>query len=135
MKRASLLKYAAAALAPLATSLAAAPTVAGQGDPSGQTHQCISLSDVEQTPTIDSRTLLVEMEGTAGYKRIDLTGPCSRLVYDGSVVRTSSGKLCASDPMQVPQVPEPTGRVCVIDKIVAIGEDEARSLLAKRRPD
>lgn len=98
------------------------------GENIGDTQQCIQLSRIDNSPAIDSRTILIEMEGSGGYKRIDLASSCPGLVFNGFSISTSIDKLCTSDTLTVP---DNGGAVCLIDKIVTIDEAEAKALRAK----
>ena len=44
--------------------------------PLGDT-ECIQLSAIQESPAIDDRTILVKLNGTDNYKRIDLLGTLS----------------------------------------------------------
>ena len=98
------------------------------GENIGDTQQCIQLSRIENSPAIDSRTILIEMKGNGGFKRIDLTSSCPGLIFNGFSITTPIDKLCTSDSLTVP---DNGGAVCLIDKIVTIDEDEAKALRAK----
>ncbi|MCB2108335.1 MAG: hypothetical protein KDE14_11580 [Rhodobacteraceae bacterium] len=101
-----------------------------EGENIGDTQQCIALQYIDRTPVIDNQTILVEMKGNGGYKRIDLVNRCSGLrLQDGFAYATSINRLCTSDPLRVI---EPVGSICMIKQIVTIDEAEAKTLLAKR---
>lgn len=119
----SALAFVTAAVAALA------PAHAAQGDKVGETQQCIDLSDVEDSPAIDSKTILVKMRGRGNYKRIDLVRPCSGLDISGFAHSTSINKLCKSDALKVLQT---AGQTCLIDQIVTIDEAEAKALQKRR---
>ena len=63
----------------LALAVSTGPALAESGDE----QQCIYLSYIDRTPVIDNKTILVEMKGNGGYKRIDLINRCSGLKLMG----------------------------------------------------
>jgi len=123
-------RYLIATFAAMACGVLAAAAVKAEGDKIGDTQQCIRLQAIDQTPVIDNKTILVEMKGNGGYKRIDLHHNRSGLKLQGGFSHaTSINQLCTSDPLRVL---EPVGSTCMIDKIVTIDEAEAKALLAKK---
>ena len=96
--------------------------------PLGDT-ECIQLSAIQESPAIDDRTILVKLNGTDNYKRIDLLGTCPDLSMSGFTHKTPEGKLCRSDPLTVLQ---PGGVTCKIDKIVTIDAAEAKEIESRR---
>lgn len=106
-------------------ALAGAPSLAQDGEE----EMCIRLSAIKQTPVIDNQTILVEMKGNGGYKRIDLLNRCSGLKIEGGFgYSTSINQLCKQDGLTVLRA----GTRCIIDKIVDITEEEADALLDKK---
>lgn len=89
---------------------------------------CVRLSQIDQSPAVNDRTILLKMRDRS-FKRIDLMGPCSGLVMNGFVHKTSTDDLCKMDTLRVN---EPVGSVCLIDKIVDITAEEAKALQAKK---
>lgn len=104
-------------------------TTAMAADPVGTTHKCVRLSDIDGSPVIDDKTVLLKMRGQNGFKRVDMMGTCSGMKFSGFGHTTPTDELCTSDTIQVLQ---PVGANCMIDKIVTIDQAEADSLLAKR---
>ena len=100
-----------------------------EGENVGDTQSCIQLSRIDESPAVDSRTILIKMRGRGGYKRIDLTNPCSGLTFNGYVHSTRIDRLCTFDTLHVL---ERVGAVCLIDKIVTIDEAEAKALMARK---
>ncbi len=96
--------------------------------PLGDT-ECIQLSQIQDSPAIDDRTILVKLNGTDNYKRIDILGTCPGLAMSGFTHKTPEGRLCRSDPLTVRQ---PSGVTCKIDKIVTIDAAEAKELESRR---
>ena len=95
----------------------------------GEEQQCIRLSAIDQTPVIDNQTILVEMKGNGGFKRIDLLNRCSGLKIEGGFgYSTSINRLCKQDRLTVLRA----GTPCMIDKIVDITEEEAEALLDRK---
>ena len=108
-----------------ALALTSAPALAE----AGEEQQCIRLSAIDQTPVIDNKTILVEMRGNRGYKRIDLLNRCSGLKIEGGFgYSTSINRLCKQDLLTVLRA----GTPCMIDKIVDITEEEADALMDRK---
>ena len=106
-------------------TLAGAPALAADGEE----QQCIRLSAIDQTPVIDNKTILVEMRGNGGFKRIDLLNRCSGLKIEGGFgYSTSINKLCKQDRLTVLR----SGTPCMIDKIVDITEEDADELMDRK---
>ena len=92
-----------------------------------RTQQCIPLQYINQTPVIDSKTILVEMKGNK-FKRIDLVNKCSGLKFEkGFSHSTSINKLCKQDTLRVLR----SGSICLIKQIVDITKEEAKALKSK----
>lgn len=109
----------------LALAVSTGPALAESGDE----QQCIYLSYIDRTPVIDNKTILVEMKGNGGYKRIDLINRCSGLkLMGGFSYSTSINRLCKQDVLTVLRA----GSSCLIDKIVDITEEDAEQLIALR---
>ena len=90
--------------------------------------QCIKLQNIDSTPVIDNKTILVKMKGKT-FKRIDILNRCPSLkIQGGFSYSTSINKLCVQDPLRVLY----TGSVCMIEKIVDISEIQAEQLLAQK---
>ena len=108
-----------------ALTVLAAPALAEPGDE----QQCIRLTAIDETPVIDNQTILVEMKGNGGYKRIDLLNRCSGLKIEGGFAySTSINRLCKQDRLTVIWA----GTPCLIDKIVDITEEEADELMDRK---
>ena len=107
----------------VAFAAAAAPAMAAQ-------HQCIYLSDIDQTPAIDESTVLIKLRGRDHFMRMDLQGRCPGLEFNGFAHESRTNQLCTSDPLRVI---EPVGATCMIDKIVDISPDEAHALLKRKK--
>ncbi len=99
-----------------------------EGENIGDTQQCVYLSRIDQSPAIDNKTILLEMKGNGGYKRVDLVSNCPGLTFDGFIIQTSINRLCKSDTLTVNRE---VGAACMIEKIVTIDETEAAALRAK----
>jgi len=90
--------------------------------------ECISLTNISESPIIDNKTILVSLKGS-GFKRIDLTGGCSSLTWDGFARSSPSNAICTADILQALG---PTRGSCVIDNIVTIDATEAAALRAQK---
>ena len=106
-----------------------ATTSAYAADVVGETQRCVRLRQIESSPIIDDRTILVKMRGT-GFKRIDLNGTCSGISWDGYARSGPEDSICITDALHVNG---PVGNVCTINKIVNIDAQEAAALQAKKR--
>jgi hypothetical protein len=95
----------------------------------GETKNCINLRDIESSPAIDNRTILVKLKGANQFKRIDLAQACQGLTFSGFGQTSPDGKLCKSTPLYVLQT---GGQVCMIDNITTIDAAEAATLEKKR---
>ena len=90
--------------------------------------QCVRLREIEQSPVVDDRTIVVKLRDKGRYKRLDLSGGCSSIKYDGFVHATSSDELCNTDALITTD-----GGVCLIKSMTDITETEATGLLKKKR--
>jgi hypothetical protein len=95
----------------------------------GQTQKCVRLSDIQSSPVVDDKTIVLKMRGRDDFKRVDMRGTCSGMKFSGIGHSTPTDELCTSDPITVLQ---PVGAVCMIQQIVTIDKAEADTLLAKR---
>ena len=134
MTKFKFMTLAICAAAALATGLPARAADKG-GEKMGQPQMCIMSNYIEETPVIDSRTILVRMNPGRGYKRIELASECSSLADGKSPDRglgfdTTVNRLCVQDTLTAR---EDSGQACVISKIVTIDADEAQELLQRRR--
>jgi hypothetical protein len=114
------MKTFAAVLIPLV--LGAATALAADG------RQCLRLAQIDETPIIDDRTILVKMKG-GEFHRVDLRGNCPSLRMSGFAHRTPSDDLCTSTVLTVR---DPGGTICTIERIVPITRADADALMAKR---
>jgi hypothetical protein len=109
-----------------AVALAVSASSAWAAD--GSRQSCVRLNQIDQSPAVDDRTILLEMKA-GGYKRVDLMGPCVGLTMSGFVHQTPSDDLCINDTLQVKQA---GGSICKISQIVDLNEADAKLLKAKR---
>jgi hypothetical protein len=121
-----------AALMAAATLILAATTgPAAAAEAVGSNQMCIMSNYIEETPVIDSRTILVRMNPGRGYKRIELATDCNTIADGKSLAfDTSVNRLCVQDTLNAH---EDSGHACTISKIVTIDADEAQELLSRRR--
>ena len=121
-------KMKMAAFATFAVAAALSGQAQAAADRPGDRQQCIRLQAVGQTPVSDDRTILVEMRGKGGYKRIDLMNTCVGLkIQGGFSFGTSTQDICTSTGLRVID-----GGPCMIKEIVTIDEAEAKALKARR---
>jgi len=105
---------------------------AAEDDDVGETQMCVQLRQIDASRIIDDKTIVLRMLGRTPYVRIDLAHDCPGLVMaDNFMSATSISQLCKQDIVRVVQ--EPIGSQCIIDRIVAIDEVEAKALLASRK--
>ena len=98
-------------------------------DPGSGASNCLRLSQIDQTPVIDDRTILVKMKTGNDYRRIDLRGTCPSLRMSGFAHQTPSDDLCTSTVLTVRS---PGASICTIERIVKIDRTEADALMARR---
>ena len=110
--------------AALVCTLLAAMSASADEDKSGKGLVCVPIQFIRNSPAIDDKTILLELNGKK-YKRIDLASDCPDLTFKGFSYATSINQLCASDPLHVN---EAAGAVCMIKDIVDISPDEAKAL-------
>jgi hypothetical protein len=91
-------------------------------------YTCVPLPQIDQTPAIDSRTVLLKLKG-GRYLRMDLQNNCSGITFHGFGFSTSTQDLCTTDALRVNEV---AGATCMIKQIVPISREEA-DVLQKRR--
>jgi hypothetical protein len=109
-----------------------AGTFAGDQGGVGEVQMCVQLRQIDDSRIIDDKTIVLRMLGRTPYVRIDLAHDCPGLVMaDSFMSATSISQLCRQDIVRVVQ--EPIGSQCIIDRIVAIDEAEAKALLASRK--
>jgi hypothetical protein len=99
-------------------------------DAAGETQRCIHLTQIDESPIIDDRTILVKMRGKSGFKRMDLSGTCTSIARDGYTRVSPENAICTSDSLQVLG---PIPSVCQIERIVTIDATEASALEARKR--
>ncbi|GEM_PF-1321186 len=119
-----------AALGVVATIALSTASFASEGDNVGDTQMCIDSHLIDDTPIIDSETILVRMVSPANsFKRIDLARKCPGLNKGtGFAYDTSIAKLCKQDTLAPLNS---SGVRCIIDQIVTIDAAEARTLMER----
>lgn len=103
-------------------------TVANAADVQGE--RCIRLRQIHESPIIDDRTILVKLNGKSGFRRMDLSGTCSGISWDGYARVSPESSICTTDTLHVLG---PTGAACQIERIVTIDAKEAGELEARKR--
>jgi len=111
------------AVLPMTAVTAQAADMAGEGQ------NCVNLRDIDASPAIDERTILLKLKGNNNFKRIDLAQSCRGLTFSGFGQTSPDGKLCRTTPLRVLQA---GGQTCMIENIVSIDATEAAALEAKR---
>jgi len=96
----------------------------------GESQRCIPLRQIDESPIIDDRTILVKMRGNGGFKRMDLAGGCSGISWQGYARKSPESAICTSDTLHVIG---PVRTICKISNIVNIDAAEARALSDKKR--
>ncbi len=113
----------------LALALGALNSGAQAADTIGETQRCVRLRQIESSPIINDRTILMKMRDN-GFKRMDLNGTCSGISWDGYARSGPEDAICVTDALHVIG---PVGNICTIDKIVNIDAKEAAALQAKKK--
>ena len=85
---------------------------------------CVRESDIQEMPVINDHTIVMKLRGRDRYKRMDLSTPCSGILYEGFVHTEHGGEFCNVGPLHVLD-----GQVCTIKAIVDITPAEAKDLL------
>lgn len=91
---------------------------------------CIPLMNIDETPIIDDKTILLKQKGPERYRRINLFGSCPGMKFSGYAHSTRTNELCSTDTLVVL---EPVGATCTIKDIVDISAAEAEALLRRKR--
>ncbi len=95
----------------------------------GEVDQCLPLTRIKRTKAIDNQTIVVEMKGRDGWRKMETSNRCPGLKLEDSFgYATSLIELCKGDIITVLAV----GSRCGLAQITAISEDEARELIASR---
>lgn len=96
----------------------------------GTADQCLQLDRIRQTRPVDNKTIVVEMRGSDGWRKMETANTCTGLRMQGSFsYSTSINKLCQGD---IIRVTGGVGTPCGLARITAISETEAKMLLAER---
>ena len=120
------MKLKPVACAALACGLAG--TVHGTDPDSSHGIVCVRTQDIEASPTIDDKTILLELRGHR-YKRIDLATSCPELKFYGFAYRSYDENLCTTNSLRVMQS---GGTQCMIKDIVDITPEQAQALKKKK---
>jgi hypothetical protein len=107
------------------------PVFAGGPVPEiGEVDQCIPLTRIKRTKAVDNQTIVVEMRGSAGWRKMETASRCSGLkIQDGFAYATSITKLCKGD---IITVLGGIGSRCGLSQITVISEEDAKTLIANR---
>ena len=95
----------------------------------GEVDQCLPLTRIKRTKAVDNQTIVVEMKGRDGWRKMETSSRCPGLkIEDSFGYATSLIELCKGDIITVVDV----GSRCGLKQIIAISEEEARALIASR---
>lgn len=127
------LKHTAMGLALVAslTFLEIMPADAQESTPSvGEVDQCIPLNRIKQTKAIDNQTIVVELRGQDGWRKMETASRCPGLKFEDSFsYATSLTQLCKGD---IITVLGGVGSKCGLSQVTVIDEQEAQDLIASR---
>lgn len=121
----------AVALTAAATLTGISPTLAQGNVPAiGEVDQCIPLTRIKRTKAVDNRTIVVEMRGQDGWRKMETANRCIGLkIEDSFSYSTSLTQLCKGDIIRVLGT---GGSSCGLAQITAISEEEAKALMKKK---
>ena len=105
-----------------------AGTVHGTDTSSGHGIVCVHIEDIDASPTIDDKTILLELKGHR-YKRIDLVASCPELKFFGFAYRAYNEEFCTTNALHVI---ETGGTQCMIKDIVDITPEQAQALKKRK---
>ena len=95
----------------------------------GEVDQCLPLTRIKRTKAIDNQTIVVEMRGRDGWRKMEISSRCPGLkIEDSFSYATSLIALCKGDIITVLDV----GSRCGLAQITAISEEDAKALFASR---
>ena len=95
----------------------------------GEVDQCIPLTRIKRSKAVDNQTIVVEMRGSDGWRKMEPASRCVGLkIEDGFSYATSLTQLCKGDIITVLGT---GGAKCGLSQITAISEEEAKALMAK----
>lgn len=119
------------ALAACLALLQTADAAAQENAPSaGEVDQCIPLNRIKQTKAIDNQTIVVELRGQGGWRKMETASRCPGLKFEDSFgYATSLTQLCKGD---IIIVLGGVGSKCGLSQITVIDEQQAQDLLASR---
>lgn len=96
----------------------------------GEADRCLPLTRIKRTTAVDNQTIVVEMRGSGGWRKMETANRCSGLkIQDGFGYVTSLTKLCKGD---IITVLGGTGSHCGLSQITVIREEDAKTLIASR---
>ena len=95
----------------------------------GEVDQCLPLTRIKRTKAIDNQTIVVEMKGRDGWRKMETSSRCPGLkIEDSFGYATSLTQLCKGDIITVTDI----GSRCGLAQITAISEENAKALIASR---
>ncbi|MBT5240003.1 MAG: hypothetical protein HN793_07430 [Rhodospirillaceae bacterium] len=125
------LTSAAVAMATVAMLAGTSPSLAQGNVPAiGEVDQCIPLSRIKRTKAVDNQTIVVEMRGQDGWRKMETASRCIGLkIEDSFSYSTSLTQLCKGDIIRVLGT---GGARCGLSQITAISEEDAKALMKKK---
>ncbi|NKB44654.1 MAG: hypothetical protein GKS03_10300 [Alphaproteobacteria bacterium] len=95
----------------------------------GEIDQCIPLTRIKRTKAVDNQTIVVEMRGQDGWRKMDTASRCIGLKIENSFsYATSLNQLCKGDIIRVLGT---GGASCGLAQITVISEENAKALMKK----
>lgn len=119
------------ALAAYLVLVSTASVYAQENTPSvGEVDQCIPLNRIKQTTAVDNQTIVVELRGRDGWRKMETASRCPGLKFENSFsYATSLTQLCKGD---IITVLGGVGSRCGLSQITVIEEQQAKDLITSR---
>jgi hypothetical protein len=96
----------------------------------GEVDQCIPLTRIKRTKAVDNQTIVVEMRGQDGWRKMETASRCIGLkIEDSFSYSTSLTQLCKGDIIRVLGT---GGASCGLSQITVISEEDAKALVKKK---
>lgn len=96
----------------------------------GEVDQCVPLTRIKRTTAVDNQTIVVELRGSDGWRKMETASRCPGLKFENSFsYATSLTQLCKGD---IITVLGGTGSKCGLSQITVIDTPEAQQLIASR---
>jgi hypothetical protein len=96
----------------------------------GEVDQCLPLTRIKRTKAVDNQTIVVEMKGSDGWRKMETSARCPGLKFEDSFsYATSLAQLCKGDTITVLNGP---GSRCGLAQITVVSEEDAKTMIANR---